>query len=135
MILLIREDGCGFASCSVEHAIEIAVFLEGLDVAYRYRPKRIEPRGDRMFICMHCGLCGTNCFPEHRPCNVHLVDGLSCPNEDWTSTVAFVYGAVAATSYDPSADLDKIERLVEDGAWRAPDALVYEIIQRYRPNG
>lgn len=132
MYLLIREDGASFASCSVEHAISLAAFLEGLDVAYRYRPKRIEPKVARTYICLHCGLCGLNAFPEHEVCSVHGIDGVTCPAYDMTSTVAYVYGAAAAFSYDRTADLDALEDLVERGGWQQPDNVVYEMIQRYR---
>ncbi len=133
MHLLMRDDGASFASCSVEHAIALAGFLEGLDVVYRYRPRRIEPKIDRTFICFHCGLCGRNCFPDHSVCDLHAIDGVDCPAFDMTTTVAYVYGAAAAASFDPTFDLDELEAVVESGAWSEPDTLVYELIQRYRP--
>ena len=132
MFLLIRQDGASFASCSVEHAITLAGYLEGLDVAYRYRPKRINPKVPRTFICFHCGLCGLNPYPDHEACSVHGLDGITCPAYDMTATVAYVYGAAAARCFDDTADLDEIEELVERGGWAEPDRIVYEMIQRYR---
>lgn len=133
MFILMREDGACFASCSPEHAILLAGTLAGLDVAYSYRPKRVKPRLNRTFICSHCGLCGSNCFPDHEVCDLHGFDGIDCPEHDWQATAAYIYGAAAATCYDPEADLDEIEQIVEAGAWAAPETLVYELIQRYRP--
>ncbi len=133
MFLHVRNDGASFTSCSSAHAIELAGFLSGLDPAYRYRAKRIAYRGGEATVCFHCGMCGINCFPDVEVCSLHLIDGLSCPTYDWTATAAYVFGATAATTYFPSADLDEIEELVEYGAWTAPDALVYALTERYRP--
>jgi hypothetical protein len=133
MWLLIREDGVSVASCSVEHAILLAGFLEGLDVAYRYRPRLITPRETRTFICFHCGLCGDNAFPGHEACSVHGADGIDCPQYDFTATIAYIYGAAAAKSYDSDADLAALEDVVEAGGWAQPDDVVYQMIQRYRP--
>lgn len=132
MYILMREDGAGFGSCSPEHAIEMAGHLFGLDIAYRYRPLKREHRGRRQFICTHCGMCGVLSAPETGVCGLHRSDGTECPPFEWRSTVAFVYGASAAKAYDPDADLDEIERMVELGAWAQPDNLVYDLIMRYR---
>jgi ferredoxin len=131
MHLLTRDDGACIASCSVEHAIMLAGYLEGLDVAYRYRPVTISPDGPVPFACFHCGLCATRALPEHPVCHMHTPEG-ACPTHVWTATVAYLYGASAATAYNPDADLDAIERIVRRGGWQAPDLLVYELIQRYR---
>lgn len=131
MYLLTRDDGACFASCSVEHAITLAGYLEGLDVAYRHWPVAISPDGPEPFACFHCGLCAALALPDRPVCNIHASDG-ACPTHDWTATVAYLYGAAAATAFNPRADLDAIERSVRDGEWQTPDLLVYDLIQQYR---
>jgi len=133
MYILKREDGASFASCSIEHAIALAGFLEGLDVTGRYRPFNYEPKSLRTLVCLHCGLCGRNAFPGHDVCDVHGFDGITCPDYDIRSTLAYIFGAAAACCFDETADLDQLEELVEDGGWERPDRVVYEVIQRYRP--
>jgi hypothetical protein len=61
-----------------------------------------------------------------------LLDVLRDGEAGVCATVAYLYGASAATAYNPDADLDAIERIVRRGGWQAPDLLVYELIQRYR---
>ena len=133
MWILTREDGVFVASCSIEHAIRLAGCLEGLDIAYRYHPKHIEPRARQTFTCYHCGLCGRKAHPDHEVCSVHAIDGIDCPEQEWQATIAYIYGAAAAMSYDPDADLDALEDLVERGGWEQPDNIVYQMVQRYRP--